>query len=74
MFTTYREVRKEGSEKYTNYDSIFCKATRICICMHRKYSERKHTQNANRGEHRGATTAWQAFYVPTLYFPTSSSS
>lgn len=25
MFTTYREVRKEGSEKYTNYDSIFVK-------------------------------------------------
>lgn len=75
MFTIHCKVRKEGSEKYINYDSIFVKLrVFIYICMQRRYCGAKHTQMLTVVKHLWATTTWQAFHSPTMHFPTSSSS
>lgn len=44
ILAMYCKVRKEGSEKRINYNSIFVKLhVFIYICVHRLYSGRKHT-------------------------------
>lgn len=46
MFPTDDRVRKEGSEKSINYNSVFVKLPFICTHTHRKDSGSKHS-NAN---------------------------